>query len=351
MKPRRGKVAKKERKSYELCQSALYNTSTKSKLASLFSIDIQTLRECIGDYHQFDMIPEPDPFKSGKPPKARKVQKPAPRLLAIHERILKLLRCVRVPDYMQFALKGTSYKRNAEAHLQKRNVATLDIRNFFGSTSKSKVFNFFKEDLKSPGDVANLYADLVTFENFLATGSPLSPLMSFYANKNLFDDLYNLASAYDLTFTCYVDDLTFSGDKISDGFLWKVKKIIAAYGHAIASGKTKLFRNGRPAHITGVVVHEGAVRVPNARYRKIRLIKEAIASGKEMHGLSIRELEYKLAGLLGEAAYLDSSHLPAAIEFNKSLQRSGLTLLEYKPVYRDVNTEKPLDGASDCPWE
>jgi len=351
MKLKREKLAKRERKSYDISQSALYNTSTKSKLASLFSIDIKALRECIGDYRQFDLIPEPDPFKSGKPPKTRKVQKPAPRLLAVHERILKLLRCVRVPEYMQFALKGTSYKKNAEAHLRKNNIATLDIRNFFGSTSKSKVFNFFKDSLKAPGDVANFYADLVTFDNCLATGSPLSPLISFYANKNLFDELYNLAKSHDLTFTCYVDDLTFSGDKISNGFLWQVEKTIAAYGHSIACGKTKLFRNGRPAHITGVVVHGGAIRVPNARYRKIRLIKEAIASGKEKHGLSIKELEYKLGGLLGEAAYLDPNHLPAAIEFNKSLQRTSLALLQHKFDCPEVNTEKLLDGASDLPWE
>lgn len=76
-------------------------------------------------------------------------------------------------------------------------------------------------------------------------------------------------------------------------------------------------------------------------------IKEAIASGKEKHGLSIKELEYKLGGLLGEAAYLDPNHLPAAIEFNKSLQRTSLALLQHKPDCPEVNTEKLLDGASD----
>lgn len=351
MRQKREKVVKRERKSYEICQSALYNTSTKSKLASLFSIGIQELKECIGDYRQFQLKPEPDPFKAGKPPKVRQVQKPSPRLLVIHERILKLLRCVRVPEYMQFALKGTSYKINAESHLGKNSVATLDIRNFFGSTSKSKVFNFFKEALKAPGDVANLYADLITFDNCLPTGSPLSPLISFYANKSLFDDINNIAKAHNLTFTCYVDDLTFSGDKISNGFMWQIEQTIAAHGHVVASNKTKVFKNGRPAHITGVIVHDGVIRVPNARHRKMRLIKAAIISSKGTHGLSKKELEYKLGGLLGEAAYLDPSLLPAAIEFNKSFQKSSTKTIEHKADHTNKNDKQSPDSTIDVPWE
>ncbi|MCH5500961.1 reverse transcriptase family protein [Pseudomonas syringae pv. syringae] len=351
MKQKRKKSVKRERKSYDICQSALYNTSTKSKLASLFSIGLHELRECIGDYRQFQLIPEPDPFKAGKLPKARQVQKPSARLLVIHEQILKLLRCVRVPEYMQFALKGTSYKINAESHLSKNTVATLDIRNFFGSTSKSKVFNFFKEDLKAPGDVANLYADLITFENCLPTGSPLSPLISFYANKNLYEDINNLAKAHNLKFTCYVDDLTFSGDKISSGFMWQIEEAIAKYGHVVARDKTKIYKNGRPAHITGVIVHDGVIRVPNARHRKMRLIKAAIARGKGTHGFSKKELEYKLGGLLGEAAYLDPSHLPAAIEFNKSVQRYSLVATEYKSNRPETGSEQPLDSPVNLPWD
>ncbi|WP_277960740.1 reverse transcriptase family protein [Pseudomonas sp. RIT-To-2] len=351
MRQKRKKTLKRERKSYDICQSALYNTSTKFKLASLFSIELTELRECIGDYRQFQLIPEPDPFKTGKPPKARQVQKPSPRLMVIHERILKLLRCVRVPEYMQFALKGTSYKVNAESHLGKNSIATLDIRNFFGSTSKSKVFNFFKEALKAPGDVANLYADLITFDNCLPTGSPLSPLISFYANRNLFDVINKIAEAHNLTFTCYVDDLTFSGDKISDGFMWQIEQTIAAYGHVVASNKTKVFENGKAAHITGVVIHDGVIRVPNARHRKMRLIRTAITSGKGTHGFSKKELEYKLAGLLGEAAYLDPSHLPAAIEFNKSIQRNSLAATEYRSSHAETSSGQSFDSPVDLPWE
>jgi len=350
MKLRREKKLKKERKSYDISQSALYNTSSKAKLAAIFSTDIKEVIRRIGDYRRFELIPELDPFKLGKPPKVRQVQKPAPKLLAIHERILRLLRCVQVPEYMQFALKGTSYKNNAEMHLSGKCVATLDIRNFFGSTSKSKVFNFFSGPLKATGDVANLYADLTTFDNYLPTGSPLSPLLSFYANKSLFDDLNIIATEHGLTFTCYVDDLTFSGESISRRFLWQIENTIRQYGHVVASKKTRLFKDGIPKHITGVVVHEGSIRVPNVRYRKMRLIKEAIHGSGKNHGLTRKELEYKLGGLLGEAAYLDPSNLPAAIEFGKTSHKNFLKAITSVREYAEPPKPNATDEKFNPPW-
>ena len=136
------KKIKQEKKSYDISQSALYKTSSKSKLAAIYSLSVPQLLNSIGDFKCFEMTPKPDPFNIGKQPKPRWVQKPKGKLLAIHERTLKLLRCVQVPGYMQSALKGTSYKRNAESHLAGRMVATLDISSFFRSTTKSQVFNF-----------------------------------------------------------------------------------------------------------------------------------------------------------------------------------------------------------------
>jgi hypothetical protein len=257
----------------------------------------------------------------------------------------------RLPKYMQFALKGTSYKNNAQMHLSGKCVATLDIRNFFGSTSKSKVFNFFNSLLKAPGDVASLYADLTTVDNCLPTGSPLSQLLSFYANKTLFDELDAIANEHGLTFTCYVDDLTFSGESISRKFLWQIEDKIRKYGHVVASTKTRVFEADMPKHITGVVVHEGSIRVPNVRYRKIRLIKSAIHGNGNNYGLTRKELEYKLGGLLGEAAYLDPSKLPASIEFVKTSKNNFLKIFSSDQEYSVLSKPTATDEVLTPPWQ
>jgi len=351
MKPKRVKKAKQEKKSYEISQSALYKTTSRSKLAAILSLSIHDLLCSIGDYKRFEMTPKPDPFKIGNPSKTRWVQKPKGKLLAIHERILKLLRCVKVPEYMQSALKGTSYKRNAEQHLSGCMVATLDISNFFRSTKKSHVFNFFRDQLECPGDIANFYAELVTCDDCIPTGSPLSPLLSFYSNKPLFDELSVLAKNSNLQFTCYVDDLTFSGAHITHDFLWEVEKIVKKHGHVTATKKTRLFGAEVPKHITGTVVAEGALRVPNARFRKIRLIKLALEGKRDSFGLTKTQMEYKLGGLLGEAAYLDNDFKSLADRYNRSIREINLASLgdgKYRPSLKATDL---IDDKFIPPWE
>ncbi|WKV85764.1 reverse transcriptase family protein [Pseudomonas sp. B24_DOA] len=320
-------------------------------MATILSLTVAQIVDSVGDYKRFEMTPKVDPFNVGKTPKSRWVQKPKGTLLAIHERILKLLRCVEVPTYMQFALKGTSYKKNAEAHLMGTMVATLDISSFFRSTTKSQVFNFFRDRLECPGDIAKFYSELVTCDDCIPTGSPLSPLLSYYSNKPLFDELSALAKRSNLNFTCYVDDLTFSGPHITRSLLWEVEKLVKKYGHVTAAKKTRLFGPEMPKHITGTVIFDGALKVPNARFRKIRLVKLAIEGKHSGFGLSKTQLEYKLGGLLGEAAYLDDDFKSLAETYNRSIrQLESLSLGDGVYHSRQVESEVRDDNYIP-PWE
>lgn len=296
---------KKIYKSYALHQCAMFNTSSRTRLAAILLKPLPLIMGSIGSYSKFKKDPKPDPFSAKKPRKPRSVQKPKGELLHIHNRMLRLLKRVAVPDYMQAALAGTSYRKNAAMHVGGACVATLDVRNFFVATNKSKVFNFFETDLRCPGDIASIYSELVTCNDSLPTGSPLSPLMSFYANKRLFDELDVLARKNGLIFTCYIDDLTFSGDNISGSFLWDVERIVHCYGHEVAAGKTRLFKAGRPKHVTGVVLLDDEVSVPNSRYKKLRNINAALEGRASRHDFSEAELLNMKAGVLGEIAYLD----------------------------------------------
>lgn len=295
----------KNYKSYALNQCVMFNTSSRARLAAILLKPLPLIMGSIGSYSKFKKDPKPDPFSPKKPRKPRSVQKPKGELLHIHNRMLRLLKRVVVPDYMQAALAGTSYRKNAAMHVGGRCVATLDIRNFFVATNKSKVFNFFEMDLRCTGDIASIYSELVTCNNSLPTGSPLSPLMSFYANKRLFDELDMLARNSGYIFTCYIDDLTFSGNNISGSFLWDVERIVRRYGHEVAAGKTRLFKAGRPKHVTGVVLFDNEVSVPNSRYKKLRNINAALEGRASMHDFSEAELLNMKAGVLGEIAYLD----------------------------------------------
>lgn len=341
-KPQCGSVRKP--KSYALNQCAMYRTTSKSKLQEILLLPLAAIKASIGNYSRFPVQPKHDPFSSRAPRRARDVQKPRGDLLKIHNRILRLLKHVQVPGYMQAALSGTSYRKNAELHVRGEYVATLDIKSFFEATNRSRIFSFFESRLECPGDIADVYSRLIACEDSLPTGSPLSPLMSFYANDRLFDAINCLARDNGLVFTCYIDDLTFSGKFISRDFICSVESLIRSYGHKVAARKTKLFRPGTTKHVTGVVLINNKVTVPSSRFKKLRMITAALEGKTDTHGFSEGELLNIRAGVAGEIAYLDAEyqHLSKrsldAVK-NKKRQLLGDGKLDFNPSSISVISE------------
>lgn len=298
---------------YRLDQCALYKVRSKARLAEILHVSVSVLGSLAKSpgYKVFQLPEEVCEF-TGKITKARQVEEPKRPLKILHERIRDLLARVCHPDYAHAAIKKRSYRSNAEFHKNSDVVATFDVKKFYPSTSEDAVFLFFLHQLKCAPDIAGLISRLVCFRKVpdklgcLPTGSPLSPLLSIYANKPMFDALAKLAQETEMKFTCYVDDLTFSGARVPIGLERRVASILKANGHKMADEKTRIFGKNVPKHITGVVVHAGEVAVPFGRFRKARNIEKAISNAPD-RAEKIR-LMRKLSGLLGEAAYLDANY-------------------------------------------
>lgn len=296
-------------KCYSIDQCALYKLGSKARLATLLGVTLDqllALLEADNNYRIFPLPEEICPF-TGKVRKERWVQDPKPNLRRLHNRILKLLRPIRPPEYAHAAIKGRSYRSNADAHKNGSRVATFDVRKFYPSTSRSSVYNFFADQLRCAPDVASLLAKLCCFENGLPTGSPLSPLLSLFANKPMFDELNSWAVKSGLLFTCYVDDLTFSGAVLPRGLPDAVRRIATKNGHKLSEEKTRLFRRNQSKHVTGAVLRNGQLLVPNSRFRKARAIYAAMARESQLE--KKLGLCRQLAGLLGEAAFIDERYV------------------------------------------
>lgn len=301
-------------KLYPINQSALYKVGSKARLAKILCTSVSNLiflAESKKNYRLFELPEEVCPF-TNKKKKARWVQEPKPELRRIHERIQTLLKRITPPNYAHAAIKGLSYSTNAAAHKNSDRVATFDIRRFYPSTLKSHVFNFFAYQLKCAPDVAALLATLICYKDAssgrdgLPTGSPLSPILSLFANKPMFDELSDIAATHGLVFTCYVDDLTFSGTIIPKGLPHLVSAILGKNGHLLSTEKTKIFRKYQAKHVTGVVLLHKNIYVPHCRFKKARAVAAALKVEKDT---SVKlSLIQKLAGLLGEAAFLDKRY-------------------------------------------
>jgi len=297
---------------YAINQCALYKLGSKSKLALRLGVPVGQLLELArseNNYREFLLPEEICPYTQ-KVKRERWVQEPKKKLRLIHERIQKLLKKVIPPDYAHASIKGKSYSSNAIAHKDAHCIATFDIRKFYPSTSKSHIYNFFHDQLQCAPDVAALLTALTCYKGTLPTdraglptGSPLSPLLSLYSNKPLFDKMNQLAISNGLKFTCYVDDLTFSGDSIPLGLTHFVTHLLEQHGHKISVKKTRIFRRNQGKHVTGIFIFNNMIRVPHNRFWKARGIKAAIDTEKDT--TKKIQLIQKLAGLLGEAAFLD----------------------------------------------
>jgi Peduoviridae polymerase len=281
---------------YDITQSPLYKLRSKKALASYLNLastpDLTRITRLENPYKKFSIMGK------GKP---RPVEVPSRDLLPIHNRLFVLLKRIELPDYLHSGIKGRSYLTNAKAHLGAKEVYTLDIKKFYPSVTRAKVAALFRESLGCEKDIAAVLADITTCDGHVPTGSALSQVLAYLACKEMFDLLFAVSLEANLTMTCYVDDLTFSGDSISKRWIHDtIKPIIKKFG--MNSHKDKYFGSGKVKEITGVIIDGTRVKVCNRMHKSIYELSMQIAEVEDKQQLD--ELYKKLIGKLSAAGQI-----------------------------------------------
>jgi hypothetical protein len=133
------------------------------------------------------------------------------------------------------------------------------------SISRQRVAWFFREVMRCSLDVAAILGRLLTVDDHLATGSTVSPIMSFYASSDMWSAIIRIAREAGCTVTIYMDDVTISGDRVDGEALRAIKREIHAHG--LRYHKEKRYR-GNFAEVTGVIIRDGRLLVPNRQRKK-----------------------------------------------------------------------------------
>ncbi|QXE92552.1 reverse transcriptase family protein [Geomonas subterranea] len=282
---------------YDITQSPLYKLRSKKKLISLLNLgslsDLKSIMRTDSPYRKFPIM------SKGK---LRPVEVPSRVLLPIHNRLFRLLKKIHLPSYLHSGVKGCSYLSNARAHRDRKEAYTLDIKKFYPSVTRAKVVTFFRETMKCEPDISAILANITTCDDHIPTGSSLSQVLAYLSCKEMFDALHDLSQEAGVTFTCYVDDLTFSGDRISKKWIYdRVKPMINKFG--MRSHKDKHFRAGQVKEITGVIVDGCIVKVCNRMHQSIHKLTLQIAETEEP--LLIDSLYDKLIGKLCAAGQIE----------------------------------------------
>lgn len=272
--------------------------------------------------------------------KKRLLEPPEDDIKSIQTRIKVYLSKIVVPDYVFSGIKNKSYIGNAIFHAGKKYLFKTDLTAFFPSTTREKVYSFFRNKLMTSSDVANILTnfttidldfsscnDIITINNFLdgkgvttrnhlISGAPTSQILSYLSNVDMFDSLYALSSKHNIIMTVYVDDVTFS----STIYISKImrRKIIAIFqknGFRISDQKVKFYYKTCPKLVTGVIInYQGKVELKNSLRRKI-IDEFTILLNNPTNKISRK----RLRGLITSARQIDHNAFPSinAFAFDK----------------------------------
>ncbi len=226
----------------------------------------------------------------------RWIDAPQGQLKMYQKRILeKFLYKFKPHDCAVGFVKHVSVVDGAKRHLGNKTVLCLDIADFFSSFKLYQVyaaygfmlskmckidpdFTYSKNDLK-------LLVDLTTYKGKIPQGVPTSPVLVNIICKPLDRMLDNLAKKYELVYTRYADDLTFSHKDKNynmDKIIREIKIILLAYGLYLNPRKTRILRPHKRMSITGVVINE-KLSTPKYVWRNIRAqLHNAIKENKKL---------------------------------------------------------------------
>lgn len=173
------------------------------------------------------------------------------------------------PDYVTGFVPGKSVVDNAESHVGMNYVFNTDLKDFFPSIPKSRVWATLKRYPYRFNDtiadaIAGLCCSVVTVDGekriALPQGSPCSPILTNIVCRNLDYKLHKLAQKYHVHYSRYADDITFSCNRnvfFKDGdFRKEMVSIIEAQNFSINEKKTRLQKKSQRQEVTGLIVSD-----------------------------------------------------------------------------------------------
>ncbi len=169
---------------------------------------------------------------------------------------------------------------NARPHLNKKVLIKMDIKNFFPSITRKRVYDIFRKQNKFPYEYSYLLSKLVTFEDKLPQGSPTSPFLANICAKGIDAKVNTLIKKImktkniKINYTRYADDLTISLDsKMNyDYIISAIINIIESEGFTPNYKKIKVIKNSQCQLVTGIVVNSDKPKIQKKELNKVKFI-------------------------------------------------------------------------------
>ena len=187
---------------------------------------------------------------------------------------------LRFADAVYGFISGKSAPQAEAIHTWANWVYSLDISNFFTSTSQKSVEAALGKIGYQPS-AAELISSLCCLHGNLAQGSPASPVLSNLVFSPYDILLQQIATNNGARYTRYADDIVFSGtDQPPINIAEQVRKVITDAGWKIADGKERMAVLPHRLKVHGLLVHGQRPRLTKGYRNRIRAFAYLIEQGK-----------------------------------------------------------------------
>ena len=209
-------------------------------------------------------------------------------------------RCLNAMLLRQFAphpaangfVPGKSIVDKARVHVGQKYIYNIDLKDFFPSVTIGRVFACLQlPPFKYDRETASLIADLCCHEGVLPQGAPTSPTITNIVCQRLDWRLSRLALRYNLHYSRYADDITFSGMTNlfhEDGdFVKALHHFVEKEGFTINEAKTRVNSYYQRQEVTGLTINEK----PNVTQRYVKQIRTMLHNW-EVNGYKYAQSEF-----------------------------------------------------------
>ena len=319
----------KDEEKEKLIKKVIYEEKTKVPfimntyhLSNILGIKWKDLKNIINNsdklYYNFSISKK----SGGK----RIISMPNKELLIVQKKIQeKILDNVIIHKNAFGFVKNKSIIDNAKMHLNKEMILNMDLKDFFPSIHRGRVFYIFKNICNYDNNTSYCLTKLTTYKNSIPQGAPTSPVISNIVAFMLDVRLSKIADKFNINYTRYADDITFSGNKenINKSLLKIVNDIIEGCGFKVNKKKTRFASYAGRQEVTGLIVNNKEISVPNDYIKKIRqelyyVKKYGLKGHREKVGFTNKYFKDHMLGKILFVNQIDSKKGKKLLnEFNK----------------------------------
>jgi len=244
----------------------------KKSQFKLFCVDVgfkpevvEYIIDNIDNYYNEWFEKKPDKVKGGfKTYKDGTIKKRAIRpslkeLKLIHKNIKnRILTPIKLPNHIHGGVKKRSNISNAKPHQGNKYQFTTDLQEFYPSIKYNMVYDTFLK-LGFSNHYSHWLTKITTWKYELPQGTPTSTHVSNLVFLEADFKLVELCNKNSITYTRFIDDLTFSSPKCFKHLLNDILEIVIGSGFKISYRKTQYRGN---QNITGIDVFNNFIDAP-----------------------------------------------------------------------------------------